>query len=207
MSVRVAVIDSGVHVRHPHIGGVAGGVSFTRDGHEESDFTDRIGHGTAVTAVIREKAPEAEVFAVKIFHDKLSTRVETLIAAIDWCVANRVDFVNLSLGTSNPAHRKPLAEAVARVTASGAVLVAAGEDEGIAWLPGSLEGATAVELDWDCPREEYRMVTRKDGRTVYRASGYPRPAPGIPPERNLKGLSFAVANVTGLLAKEALRRS
>ncbi len=34
-----------------------------------------------------------------------------------------------------------------------------------------------------------------------RASGYPRPAPGIPPERNLKGLSFAVANVTGALAR------
>jgi hypothetical protein len=25
--------------------------------------------------------------------------------------------------------------------------------------------------------------------------------PGVPPERNLKGLSFAVANVTGLLAQ------
>ena len=31
------------------------------------------------------------------------------------------------------------------------------------------------------------------------ASGYPRPIPGVPPERNLKGISFAVANVTGLL--------
>jgi hypothetical protein len=33
-----------------------------------------------------------------------------------------------------------------------------------------------------------------------RASGYPRPIPGVPAERNLKGLSFAVANATGLLA-------
>jgi hypothetical protein len=33
-----------------------------------------------------------------------------------------------------------------------------------------------------------------------RASGFPRPIPGVPPERNLKGLSFAVANATGLLA-------
>jgi hypothetical protein len=33
-------------------------------------------------------------------------------------------------------------------------------------------------------------------------SGYPRPVPGVPPERNLKGISFAVANVTGLLARE-----
>lgn len=36
---------------------------------------------------------------------------------------------------------------------------------------------------------------------VARASGYPRPIPGVPPERNLKGISFAVANVTGVLAR------
>ncbi len=196
--IRVAVIDSGVHAAHPHIAGVAGGIAFTRDGREESDYTDRLGHGTAVTAVIREKAPEAEVFVVKIFHDKLATRIETLIAAIEWCVANRMHFINLSLGTSNAAHRAPLVEAVARVRASGGLLIAAD-----GWLPGSLDDVTAVELDWDCPRDQYRTIVRADGRTVYRASGYPRPAPGIPPERNLKGLSFAVANVTGLLARAA----
>jgi hypothetical protein len=36
-------------------------------------------------------------------------------------------------------------------------------------------------------------------RRIVRASGYPRPIPGVPPERNLKGISFAVANATGLL--------
>ena len=33
------------------------------------------------------------------------------------------------------------------------------------------------------------------------ASGYPRPIPGVPVERNLSGISFAVANVTGFLAR------
>ena len=48
-------------------------------------------------------------------------------------------------------------------------------------------------------------------RITLRASGYPRPIPGVPPERNLKGLSFAVANATGLLclhlSSAALRSS
>ena len=43
---------------------------------------------------------------------------------------------------------------------------------------------------------------RPDGSVFWRASPYPRPIDGVPPERNLKGLSFAVANVTGLLAAE-----
>jgi hypothetical protein len=204
-SVRVGVIDSGVHASHPHVNGVAGGVGITRDGREEADFVDRIGHGTAVTAVIREKAPGAAVFAVKIFHDQLATCLQPLVCAIDWCLRNRMDMINLSLGTANAAHEAVLRAAVDRVTAAGAVLVAAYEaddEEGrVRWLPGSLPGAVPVLLDWECPRHEYRTSQLEEGRLVYRASGYPRPIPGVPPQRNLKGISFAVANVTGLLAR------
>jgi subtilisin family serine protease len=58
--MRIAVIDSGVHADHPHVRGVAGGVSITPDGSEDPDFVDKLGHGTAVTAAIREKAPDTD---------------------------------------------------------------------------------------------------------------------------------------------------
>jgi hypothetical protein len=64
-----------------------------------------------------------------------------------------------------------------------------------------LDGVLGVRLDWECPREEIWLTQEGDGRVVARASGYPRPIPGLPPERNLKGISFAVANVTGMLAR------
>lgn len=207
MRVRIGVIDSGVHAAHPHVGGVAGGVAISPDGLEYEDYTDRLGHGTAVAAAIREKAPDAELFAVKIFHQALASPVAPLVRAIDWCLARGMHLINLSLGTDNPAHEPVLLAALDRVRATGAVLVAAHEDGGVRWLPGSLPGALPVALDWDCPRGEYHTVLLPDGRTLYRASGFARPIPGIPPERNLKGISFAVANVTGLLAREAGRRS
>ena len=190
--MKIAVIDSGVHASHPHVNGVAGGVSITRDCREESDYTDRLGHGTAVTAVIREKAPDAEIFAVKIFHDRLGAEIRPLVYAIDWSLRHGINWINLSLGTENRAHEAVLRAALDRVAAAGASLVAA-----YGWLPGSLHGALSVELDWDCPRDTYRAGT---GGALYRASGYPRPIPGVPVERNFKGISFAVANVTGLLA-------
>jgi hypothetical protein len=46
------------------------------------------------------------------------------------------------------------------------------------------------------------VVTRlDDGTAVFAASPYPRPIPGVPRERNLSGVSFAVANVTGFIAR------
>lgn len=198
--VRVAVIDSGVHSGHPHVGGVAGGVALGPDGREHDDYVDRLGHGTAVTAAIREKAPDAEIYAVKVFDRALATRLATLIAAIDWSARHEMHVVNLSLGTARVEHEEALREAVARAAARGVVIVAAAEDEGVRWLPGSLPGVIAVRQDAACPRHEYR-VSGRNGSTVFLASGFPREIPGVPPERNLNGVSFAVANMSGFVAR------
>src|SRR5438034_751760 len=103
--IRVAVIDSGVHATHPHVGGVSGGVGIREDGSLDGDFVDRLGHGTAVAAAIREKAPDAEIFAVKVFWQMLATNVATLVRAIDEASAHGAALINLSLGTDDLRHR------------------------------------------------------------------------------------------------------
>ena len=198
--VRVAVVDSGVNPSHPHIGRVAGGLTVV-PGAADGDPVDRIGHGTAVTAAIQERAPGADVFIVKVFDRTLSASIDTLIAGIDTAWRQGADLVNLSLGTANQAHAAALRAAADRAAAGGALIVSAGLHENVRYLPGTLDGVVAVELDWTCPRLAVEVRTDAARRPVCRASGYPRPAPGIPPERNLKGLSFAVANVTGVLAR------
>jgi subtilisin family serine protease len=198
--VRVAVIDSGVHANHPHLGGVWGGVGVDERGRAHGDFVDRLGHGTAVAAVIREKAPEAEILAIKVFDGELAATAQALVAACDLALEKGAHLVNMSLGTANQEHEAALTAAVRRLLSAGIKVIAAGEQDGVRWLPGSLPGVWAVSLDWTLPREECRSSTDASGATIFRASGYPRPIPGIPPERNLKGLSFAVANVTGWVA-------
>src|SRR5712692_4392342 len=95
--VRIAVIDSGVHAAHPHISGspyspdalrgntsaplrvhgVSEGVAIRENGSLDEDYVDRLGHGTAVTAAIREKAPAAQIVAIKVFWKALATDVAT----------------------------------------------------------------------------------------------------------------------------------
>lgn len=201
LTVRIAIIDSGINPQHPHVFGVAGGVGIAADLSDSPDYVDRLGHGTAVSAAIREKAPSAELYAVKVFDRALATSIDRLVAAIEWAADHRMHIVNLSLGTSKPEHADPLRAAVKRAAAAGSLIVAAGEHDGVRWLPGSLPGVVKAELDWECARHEVRPVAAADGTLVFRASGYPREIPGVPPEYNLKGLSFAVANVCGLLAR------
>jgi len=72
-----------------------------------------------------------------------------------------------------------------------------------------MEGVLGVVLDWEHPRESVSVIKVKESLSesskesstrVTSASGYPRPIPGIPTRRNINGISFAVANTTGVLA-------
>lgn len=193
--MRIAVIDSGVAIPHPHIGAIAGGVNVGDDG-AAGDFRDRLGHGTAVMAAIMEKAPSAEYLAVRVFRAALRAKIEHLVRAIEWSIDQRADLINLSLGTQNPEHAEKFAPLIERAAQAGSLLISAATA-----LPGNLPGVIGVDIDADCPRDELCCV-RANGRVEFRASPYARPIPGVPPERNLNGISFAVANVCGIIARD-----
>lgn len=198
--VRVAVIDSGVHADHPHVRGVAGGIAIREDGMLLDDYVDRLGHGTAVTAAIREKAPDAEIFAIKVFWRALATDITTLVRAIDVAASRGAAVINLSLGTADMQHRAALEAAVARAGIHAAIVVAANDDGGVRWLPGCLEHVVAVRADWTCERDVYDVEFVED-RPMLSTSAYPRNIPGVPRERNVNGVSFAVANASGFVAR------
>lgn len=193
--MKIAIIDSGIHFGHPHVGQVTGAVEITAAG-EGHDAIDRLGHGTAVAGAIREKAPQAELYAVKVFDRRLAANIDVIIRALDWCRRNAMDVVNLSLGTHNPAHRDPFLRAIGQDPLEDLLVVSAAGA-----LPGSLPMVIGVAADPACPRDSFRY---HDG--MFHASPYPRPIPGVPVNRNLHGVSFAVANMTGLIAR-TLERS
>jgi subtilisin family serine protease len=182
------------------VGGVSGGFAIREDGTIDDEYVDRLGHGTAVTAAIREKAPDAGILAIKVFWKSLATNTAMLVRAIDEAAGKGAAVINLSLGTANMQHRTALEAAVARARGLGAVVVAAHDDGGVRWLPGCLDDVIAVRADWTCARDTYSIAAVED-RAVIATSPYPRDIPGIPRERNVNGVSFAVANASAFVAR------
>ena len=200
-NVRVAIIDSGVNPAHPHVGGIAGGTRITSsDSNSSSDYVDYLGHGTAVAGAIREKAPDAQLYAVKVFDRALTTNIDAIVKAIDWCNDHEMDVINLSLGTTNVEHREALEIAVGRAETERAIVVAAREMSDVLSLPGCLPTVIGVAPDWEIPRDSYYVDASRDD-PVFIASVYPRDIPGVPRDRNLNGISFAVANMSGFVAR------
>jgi subtilisin len=205
--VKVALIDSGVNPHHSHVERIAGGIHFFLDQAEtlrqDEDFLDRLGHGTALAGIVRAKAPEAELYAVKIFHDRLATYFPVLEAALLWAINSGIKVINLSLGTNNPQHRGKLEQVEAKGGTAGAIIVASAPPEGAEWLPAALPGVVGVAGDDRCGWAEYLYMA--EDPIPFRAHPCPRPLPGPVQRRNFRGHSFASAHLTSEIARLAER--
>jgi hypothetical protein len=129
-NVRVAIVDSGVD---PTQGALypAGGFNTLDSGDPSVWWIDEKGHGTHCAGLIGGQlmpfsgiSPQAEIYAVKVFPGGF---ISDLVEAIDWCIDQRMDVVNLSLGSPRPS--QALQDVLLRAYAAGiTVIAAAGND-------------------------------------------------------------------------------
>jgi subtilisin len=200
--VRIALIDSGINPTHSHVGPLAGGVAFIAgpkgEVRQTLDYLDTLGHGTALAGILKFKAPQAELFAVKVFTDRLVTSIETLEAALGWAIEHKMNIVNLSLGTANPEHRARMLRIAARAKRARTLIAASSPPESAEMLPAALDSIFGVAASDDCSWSEYRYVA--EGPIHFRAHPSPRPLPGLDQSRNYRGHSFASAHLSARLA-------
>jgi subtilisin family serine protease len=195
--VRVGIVDSGINARDPQVVSVSGGVGIRfRAGRVErdSDWEDRLGHGTAVAATVRGHAPDAELYSIRVFHRALEAHFEAILDAIEWAMDERLDLLNLSLGCPDRPDRPDRPN---RDDAFDAACARAGE-RGLAIVGAAGTGSAclAVAADYALENESLRF----DGR-IFHASPWARQRGPLPRERNFHGTSFAVAHVSGIAAR------
>ncbi|MES0491483.1 MAG: S8 family serine peptidase [Leptospirales bacterium] len=200
--VKVAVVDSGINGTHPHIGGIAGGIRIAVD-ENKNIYTDakhtgdEIGHGTACAALIRLKAPGVSLHSIKIFENSLSTYTQVLIYALSWCIEESFDIINLSLGSKGNRHADSLHK-VCRQAAEKNILIVSSLPPLSQSLPGLYPEVLGVCSDEKCGFDDILPDDLENFNC--RASGNPRPLPGLPVQMNFKGDSLACAHVTGFMA-------
>ncbi len=102
--VKVAIVDSGVDAQHPRVLGLAGMVTIELDPEGEpvvieGPHHDRVGHGTACAGIIRQIAPDAEIYSVQVLGDNLKGKGKVFCAGIEWALEAGMDVVSMSLST------------------------------------------------------------------------------------------------------------
>ncbi|MBA8815037.1 type VII secretion-associated serine protease mycosin [Microbacterium halimionae] len=153
--VTVAVVDSGVNVKNPHLArAVSGGINLVGDGTDASGFTDSYGHGTAIAGQIAARetdgsgvvglAPETRILSVRVFAGTGSNQVdagygpsaERLAEGIRWAADHGAQIINVSMSTT--VDEPSLHAAVTYAQGVGSLVVASS---------GNRDSTLAVEED------------------------------------------------------------
>lgn len=200
--IRIGVIDTGVNPWHSHVRGSVTGLRIYTDDdgriREDDDFRDQVGHGTAIAGILRQQLPDAEIFAIRVFEQDLSSYPSLVARAVLRAAAEGCTVLNLSLGMSPGPGSDLLSMACHEVMQAGCIIVAAGHPENHQMLPASIPGVLGVLADDHIPAGEIR--TDRSGCYSYAASGSPRDLEGVRTSDNLWGNSFACARVAAYMA-------
>lgn len=220
-AVRVAVLDTGLDLEHPDFDGrpvtalsfVAG--ASARDGHGHGTHCTGTACGPAAPVAGRRYgvASEAEIFAGRVLDDSGSGTDASILAGIEWAIANGCAVISMSLGADVPTvstayetvGRRALAAGVLIVAAAGNNAARAAGNRGFVGIPAnspSIMAVAAVDRDLKIadlsaagsPVEGGEIDIAAPGVDVY--SSWPMPGA----HNTLSGTSMAAPHVAGAAA-------
>ena len=176
-----------------HVAGTVGGAGVLADGKTYTGAYDQKTHENEFK-VGPGVAPKAELYAVRVFGCTGSTSMTT--EAINWAVKNKMDVINMSLGT--PYGKRSDADAIASsnaVAAGVVVLASAGNYGSQPYLTGSpASGAGVISVAASNPMENYPGAQLTvDGKSVQAMNANDAKLPADAPVHVLKDASGNVS--------------
>jgi subtilisin family serine protease len=205
--VRIAIIDSGIEVDHPDLGGlrllddlhvIDGGVQIEV---KPGDGSDVFGHGTAIAAVIQRIAPEAELGSIRVLNETLGSRTAIIREGVRQAIDRGYHILNCSFGCGLEQHVFQYKEWIDEAYLKGIHIVAACNNDDFTrpeW-PGYFPSVVTVNM----ARVEDGTIYYKPGNLVeFAARGVNIELPwNHHSTKAVTGSSFATPLVAALLAR------
>ncbi|MEI0602762.1 S8 family serine peptidase [Brachyspira alvinipulli] len=204
--VKIGIIDSGIEASHDVFKGsdaVKGGVVIEYENDEVvlKDYKgfDQYGHGTACAGIIHSIAKDAELYSIQVLGNKLSGQVDVFLKGLEWAIENKMDIINLSLGTTNKTYISNFYTLLDRAYYENRTLIAAANNDPIPSIPSILSPVIAVEaIESD---DQYEFYYRYSNCIEFLARGIYIKVPWINNSYMMMiGNSFAAPHISGIVA-------
>jgi hypothetical protein len=208
VGIKVAILDTGLDLGHPDFAGRAI-MSQTFVGQPVQDLH---GHGTHTCGTAcGTKAPagaiprygiayRAPIFVGKVLNNSGGGTTATVLAGMNWAIANRCVAISMSLGAQTPVQAAYTAAGASALSKGCLIIAAAGNSGGMpTGAPANSPTIMAVSsLDPTLVPSSFNSVGKIEiaapGRDVF--SSWPRPTK----YRTISGTSMATPHVSGCAA-------
>ncbi len=200
-NMRIAIIDSGIFLKHPKLQGVSfEGVSLNKQGDKikvTDDIEDVVGHGTAVTGILVKSGIEAQYFILKVFlNESMTVDPDVIISALQYIYDHvPCEFILMSLGATVMENPKQLEQICESLNNRGTQIVSAFDNFGCLSYPACLQSVLGVESANHLKKSTNFEIIDGDGVIDIRAKGgLQRVYWANPLYRLVTGNSFAAAH-------------
>ena len=164
--VKVAVIDSGIEIGHPALGGLelADDIAVLRYTTKyrivDGKGSDTFGHGTAIADVIHRSAPETEIGSFRVLGEGLTSRSDLVAEGVRQAIDRGYHIVNCSFGCRGEDRMLPACKQwVDEAYLHGVHIVAAcnNQDYTVPEWPAHFPSVISVNM-MDCADEDIFFV-------------------------------------------------
>jgi subtilisin len=203
--IKVGIIDTGISNKHPDLfANIKGSVNTINP---LKSWNDDNGHGSHVAGIVAALdndigvigvGPKINLYAIKVLGANGSGYLSDVIEGIQWAIANNMQVINMSLGTTSDI--QSFHDAVISAKNAGIVVVAAaGNSEGAVNFPAAYPEVIAVSAtdqnnviaSWSSRGPEVDLsAPGVDIYSTYKGTGY----------ATLSGTSMAAPHVAGTAA-------
>ncbi len=148
------------------------GYNFVND---TTNYTDDNGHGTSVTYIAYQTAPNAEYYIGKVLDNNGQGYSSNIIAGLDWCKDNNATIVSLSLGEGSYqgyCDNQAVAQKVNELSDEGTlVVVASGNDGNNDAIMNPACASKALAVASSTKQDTLSSFSNTNGKTLLLAPG------------------------------------
>ncbi|MCL2050246.1 MAG: DUF1611 domain-containing protein [Lachnospiraceae bacterium] len=212
--MKILIMDSGVHKEHPALTAEKfDGYGLVYDAAKDKcnstiDFTDNIGHGTAVYNLIRKNCMDANIKVVKIFDEDFEISEEAFICMLTYIyVHENPDILNLSLGLIFCNDIERLYSLCQKISMKGTLIISAFDNNGAISYPAAFDCVYGVIGVKEISKSNQVKFISNSYVNICAKGTVSRLAWKNPDYVLLAGNSFSCAIATSIIAKEIMNNN
>lgn len=161
--LRVGVLDSGVSLENKFFQGKLIKSIKLENGEEKDVDYDNEQHGSLVCSCILRENSNCEIIAIQVLDCNLKSKLTNIIDGIRYCIKEKVDIINLSLGICiNEEKAKKLKEVCDEAVSKGIIIIAAHNNMGKKAYPASFDNVIGVNFDDDIVDKNFEIDYEKN---------------------------------------------
>ncbi|BDU51207.1 S8 family serine peptidase [Haliovirga abyssi] len=166
---------------------------------DDKKTEDEHGHATIIMKILEKYLKDEKVLNIKILNKNLATHSKLLLKALEIAIDEKVDIINLSLGTISKEYKNEIYKKILKAREKKIIIIASHHNEGEVAYPACFKEVIGIKIKQGNLFEEKLEFDFNNNDIILGGTQRLRWIDGN--EYNMHSSSFSTPHITGIILK------